>query len=184
MLIAICASLHHIIRPEKSADSFVRIVTAASQSSPFLLLAVAFIIDAENLDLVVRYGGSELPLLYRISAVWSSRSGPLLLWAAIMGIVTLSMSSKLRETPLEIRIMHGWTSLLLILSSMLDPFKASSSLIGGGLNPLLQTDLMVIHPPIVFAFYSLCIATASVALAGVMRGDEPLAIHILSLIHI
>jgi len=178
LLIAICASLHHIIRPEKSADSFVRIVTAASQSSPFLLLAVAFIIDAENLDLVVRYGGSELPLLYRISAVWSSRSGPLLLWAAIMGIVTLSMSSKLRETPLEIRIMHGWTSLLLVLASMLDPFKASSSLIGGGLNPLLQTDLMVIHPPIVFAFYSLCIATASVALAGVMRGDEPLAIHI------
>ena len=84
LLIAICASLHHILRPEKSVDSFIRIVTAASQISPFLLLAVAFIIDAENLDLVVRYGGSELPLLYRISAVWSSRSGPLLLWAGIM----------------------------------------------------------------------------------------------------
>ncbi len=177
LLIAICASLHHVLRPEKSADPFVRMVTAASQASPFILLAVAFIIDAENLDLVARYGGSELPLLYRISAVWSSRSGPLLLWAGIMGIVTLYMSSKLRDTPLEIRIMHGWTSLLLILAAMLEPFEPSSSPIGGGLNPLLQTDLMVIHPPIVFAFYSLCIATSSVALAGFMRNDEPIVIH-------
>ncbi len=177
LLIAICASLHHIVRPEKSADPFVRNVTVASQISPFLLLVVAFVIDAENLDLVVRYGGSDLPLLYRISAVWSSRSGPLLLWAGIMGIVTLCMSRRFRENPLEIRIMQGWTSLLLILAAMLEPFEASSSLIGGGLNPLLQTDLMVIHPPVVFAFYSLCVATSSVALAGFMRGDDAIEIH-------
>ena len=177
LLTAIFASLFHVLRPERSADPFVRAVTAASQASAFLLLAVAFIIDAEALDLVVRYGGSELPLIYRISAVWSSRSGPLLLWAGIMGAVTWCMSRKSPETSLEIRIMHGWTALLLSLAAMLSPFETSSSLIGGGLNPLLQTDLMVIHPPIVFAFYSFCIATSSVALAGVIRGDEATEIH-------
>ena len=41
----------------------------------------------------------------------------------------------------------------------LNPFAENPlGLRGSGLNELLQTDLMVIHPPLVFLAYSLCIA--------------------------
>ena len=30
---------------------------------------------------------------------------------------------------------------------------------------------MVIHPPLVFAYYSLCLAVASIALAGLIKAE-------------
>jgi cytochrome c biogenesis factor len=136
-----------------------------------------FVTDVKSLELVFRFGGEGLPLFYRISAVWSSRAGPLLLWAALMAVVTRAMSTRSKGTPLEVRIMHIWVGFLLLLSLMLGPFDETSSTSAAGLNPLLQTDLMVIHPPVVFAFYSLCIATSSVVIAGVIRRDPSAVIH-------
>ena len=58
--------------------------------------------------------------------------------------------------------MHGFTLLLLLISMTLDPFaKNQYGVPGPGLNELLQTDLMVIHPPLIFLAYSLCIALAA-----------------------
>ena len=148
----------------------------ASQISPFALLVGAFVVDASSLELVTRYGGSELPLLYRVSAVWGGRAGPLLLWAAILAVVTWFMAQREEQTSLELRIMHGWVAALVVLSWLLGPFAVSTGA-QGELHPLLQTDLMVIHPPVVFSYYALCLATASVALAGVLRRDSAEIIH-------
>ena len=154
----------------------VRNVTLASQVAPFALLVGAFVLDASSLDLVARFGGDGLPLFYRISAVWGGRAGPLLLWAAILAVVTWFMARDGGPAPLEVRIMHGWVLALIALAWLLEPFAAATGA-QGELNPLLQTDLMVIHPPIVFSYYSLCLATASVALAGVLRRDSADSIH-------
>ena len=159
------------------SSSISRDLALVSQVSPFLLLMFCFVTDVKSLELVFRFGGEGLPLFYRISAVWSSRAGPLLLWAALMAVVTRVMSARSKGTPLEVRIMHIWVGFLLLLSLMLGPFDETSSTSAAGLNPLLQTDLMVIHPPVVFAFYSLCIATSSVVIAGVIRRDPSTVIH-------
>ena len=159
------------------SSSISRDLALVSQVSPFLLLMFCFVTDVKSLELVFRFGGEGLPLFYRISAVWSSRAGPLLLWAALMAVVTRVMSTRSKGTPLEVRIMHIWVGFLLLLSLMLGPFDETSSTSAAGLNPLLQTDLMVIHPPVVFAFYSLCIATSSVVIAGVIRRDPSTVIH-------
>ena len=143
-----------------------------SQALPFIFLTYCFVTDARSLELVFRFGGEDLPLFYRISAVWSSRSGPLLLWAAMMAIVTWFMSKNKDVVSIEVAVMHAWTAFLLVLSAMLGPFDSTVSSTSSGLNPLLQTDLMVIHPPVVFAFYSLCIATASIAMAGIISKDS------------
>ncbi len=176
LALAFLTSAHQIARPEKAGDAVVRNVTMASQIAPFALLAGAFVLDASSLDLVARFGGDGLPLFYRISAVWGGRSGPLLLWAAILAVVTWFMAREGGPAALEVRIMHGWVLALLVLSWLLEPFAAATG--GQGeLHPLLQTDLMVIHPPVVFSYYALCLATASVALAGVLRRDSADAIH-------
>ena len=176
LALAFLTTAHQIARPEKAGDAVVRNVTLASQIAPFALLAGAFVLDASSLDLVARFGGDGLPLFYRISAVWGGRAGPLLLWAAILAVVTWFMAREGGPAALEVRIMHGWVLALLVLAWLLEPFAAATG--GQGeLHPLLQTDLMVIHPPVVFSYYALCLATASVALAGVLRRDSADAIH-------
>ena len=150
-------------------EPLARHTTLAAQVAPWIFLTTAFIFDFQALDLVSRYGGEELPLLYRISAVWGGRAGPLLLWAAIMGTVTWFMSGRSVSNSVEIRLMHGCTAAIIVISWILSPFADSTGW-RGTLNPFLQTDLMVIHPPVVFAYYSLCLAVASIALAGLIKG--------------
>ena len=67
----------------------------------------------------------------------------------------------------RLRFIHGFSLLLLLLAFNLDPFKPSSGNgLGQGLNELLQTDLMVIHPPLIFLAYSFCLHLAAVSLSS------------------
>ncbi len=176
MLLAVGTGLLWCFTRLPAGEPLARHVTLAAQVAPFLFLMLAFISDWEALDLVKRYGGSDLPLLYRVSAVWGGRAGPLLLWGALLGVVTWFMSGRSALNVLEVRLMHGATTAILVISWILSPFAASSGW-GGTLNPLLQTDLMVIHPPVVFAYYSLCLAVACVALAGLIEKRDARAVH-------
>jgi cytochrome c-type biogenesis protein CcmF len=146
MLLAALTSLLQIALPRRAGDPLARHTTVAAQVSPFLVLMMAFVVDASSLDLVARYGGADLPLFYRISAVWGGRAGPLLLWAALLGLVTWFMAGRSNPIPLEVRLLHGMTLIVLCISWILAPFAAATGAVGT-LNPLLQTDLMVIHPP-------------------------------------
>lgn len=177
LLLALLVSLHQVLRPEAGADPLARIATLATQVSPFVLLVMAFLIQATNLELVSEYVGEDLPLFYRISAVWGSRAGPLLMWAAMVSIITLAMDEDEERVSTSARIMHSWTAILLSISMIMGPFAPSDGAIRGELNPLLQTDLMVIHPPVVFLYYSLCLAVASVALSGYIRMEPPELTH-------
>lgn len=176
MLLAVVSSLIWCISRLPRGEPLARHTTLAAQVAPWVFLTTAFIFDFEALDLVSRYGGKELPLFYRISAVWGGRAGPLLLWAAIMGTVTWFMSGRNVSNSVEVRLMHGCTAAIIIISWILSPFAESTGW-RGTLNPLLQTDLMVIHPPVVFAYYSLCLAVASIALAGLIKGHEARRVH-------
>ncbi|MFL2966022.1 MAG: hypothetical protein DBX06_05960 [Candidatus Poseidoniales archaeon] len=176
MLLAVGSSLLWCFTKLPAGEPLARHVTMAAQIAPMIFLTTAFVFDLEALDLVSRYGGADLPLLYRVSAVWGGRAGPLLLWSALMGVVTWFMSGRNASNSSEVRLMHGMTAAILLVAWILSPFAASSGW-GGTLNPLLQTDLMVIHPPVVFAYYSLCLAVASVAVAGLIDGRDARSVH-------
>ena len=169
VFLALLVSLYLVIRPEASSQSFLRTAAMGAQSSPFLLLSLSFIFEATSLDLVSSYVGEGLPLFYRISAVWGSRSGPLLMWASMMSVIAWLMSRDRTTDAATIRVMHFWTLLLLLISAGLRPFSPAIPGSAGEISPLLQTDLMVIHPPVVFVYYSLCLATASIAVSGLIR---------------
>ena len=177
IFLALLVSAYLVFRPEASAEPLVRTTSMVAQSAPFLLLISAFLIEATTLDLVSRYVGEGLPLPYRISAVWGSRSGPLLMWASMMGTITWVMSRDDRVDTTTIRVMHSWTALLLLISAALRPFSPAYPGSVGEISPLLQTDLMVIHPPVVFVYYSLCLATASIALSGLIRSSSSEETH-------
>ena len=177
VFLALLVSVYLVIRPEDSSEPLVRTTSMAAQSAPFLLLAASFLIEAKTLDLVSRYVGDGLPLSYRISAVWGSRSGPLLMWASMMSVISWAMSRDPMIDRMTIRVMHSWTTILLLVSAALRPFSPAASGSAGEISPLLQTDLMVIHPPVVFVYYSLCLATASIAMAGLFTARPSKETH-------
>ena len=176
LIIAIISSINQIFRFQNAGNKLFRSIALFAQIFPFIFLVFAFISDFSSLKLVTEYGGADLPLLYRISAVWGGRAGPLLLFAALLSIVTWLMTEK-DTLDYDVRIMHGFTLGILVISWFLDPFADSAGVIPSELNPLLQTDLMVIHPPVVFFYYALCIATAAVAMGGVISGKSAKDIH-------
>ena len=175
IIIAAGISAYHIFN-NKIFSSRDNNLTFLFQSLPFLLLIYAFLFNIKSLSIVSEYGGSNLPVLYRISAVWGGRAGPLLLWVFLMSTVTWLISIFHKHDNLLLRILHSWILYLLFISWLLDPFSSYKG-IDGELNPLLQTNLMVIHPPIVFAYYSLCIAVASIAISGIIQKLPNETIH-------
>ena len=80
-------------------------------------------------------------------------------------------SNKSRE--LRLRLVHGFSLLLILISISLDPFrKTPEFFFGAGLNELLQTDLMVIHPPLIFLGYSFCIHLSAVSISKLFTNSD------------
>ena len=179
LVLAILACLIMMIWPKWRVEQPVlSVVLHLAVAAPFVALASRFIANDTTILHVALNGGEDLPLKYRFAATWAAREGPLLMWAAWMGLVAWwfgrPLASEKNQThQLRLRLMHGFTLLLLLISMNLDPFAENPlGLKGSGLNELLQTDLMVIHPPLVFLAYSLCIALAATSLAILQYGDD------------
>ena len=147
---------------------------ALLQIQPFLVLTFLFITNSTSYELVRLYGGGEMPVLYRISAVWAGREGPTLLWAGLLGACGLFFQIKGRGdcAILMRKILNGVILTLLTLALIMRPFRLAQSSWLGELNPLLQTDLMVLHPPLVYLFYSLCMIVMIQTLACIFSEDE------------
>ena len=179
LVLAALACIVMMIWPRWRVEQpIVSLVLHLAVAAPFVALASRFITNDTSILHVALNGGEDLPLKYRFAATWAAREGPLLMWAAWMGLVAWwfgrLLASEMQNTHnLRLRLMHGFTLLLLLISMTLDPFAGNPfGVKGDGLNELLQTDLMVIHPPLVFLAYSLCIALAATSLAILQYGDD------------
>ena len=155
---------------------------------PFSILLFLFLIDASSIEYVWNNGGSDLPFFYRISAIWAGREGPLLLWVAMLGaLILIDGDQHPTETDSQhqfrLRLLIGFSTLLLFIALMLNPFRATPSDVVSrpGLNALLQTDLMVIHPPLIFAFYTLCVGVGVHAISAMLFAGAPARDRILHL---
>ena len=51
-----------------------------------LLLEVAFARSDFSLSLVTRYSSTDTPLFYKLTAMWSSQEGSLLLWSFLLAV--------------------------------------------------------------------------------------------------
>ncbi|MDP6856282.1 MAG: cytochrome c biogenesis protein CcsA [Candidatus Thalassarchaeaceae archaeon] len=178
--IATLIALHHTVIHRTSHPHEFTIL--GLQALPFIILIFAFLIDYDALRTVQINGSHTLPIHYRISAVWAGRSGPLLLWIAMLVLVRLwwrhlSSENVEKKTIGTAGVLHCLIFFLFIVAFLLQPFSLDNSVARSELNVFLQTDLMVIHPPIVFAFYAFCLAVGSVALEGMLNGKNPSLIH-------
>ncbi len=126
-----------------------------------LVLVHAFVSQNFSVLYVAMTSNSQLPLFYKVTALWGGHEGSLYLWAWVLTLFTLVVAWHGRKHYPErlptILAVQGWLTvgffgLILFLSN---PFLRTFPvpLDGQDLNPLLQDPGMVIHPPMLYLGY-------------------------------
>lgn len=144
----------------------------------FACLTYAFITQDFSVAYVAQHSNSELPLHYRISAVWGAHEGSLLLWVLILSLWSLAITHFSRGLPMAFtaRVLGvlGLISIgfLLFIIFTSNPFERllPAALDGHDLNPLLQDIGLVIHPPMLYMGYVGLAVPFAFAIAALLEG--------------
>jgi cytochrome c-type biogenesis protein CcmF len=144
----------------------------------FCCLGYAFAAKDFSVLYVAATSNSQLPLHYRIAAIWGAHEGSLLLWVFILSIwmVAVSFFSTHLPEAMRARILGvmGLVSVgfLLFMLTVSNPFERliPAAFDGRDLNPLLQDPGMVIHPPMLYMGYVGFSVAFSFAIAALLGG--------------
>ncbi|MDQ3936159.1 MAG: cytochrome c biogenesis protein CcsA, partial [Actinomycetota bacterium] len=127
-----------------------------------VLLQAAYLRTDLTFELVARNSSTDTPVFYKLTAMWSSQEGSLLLWALLLSvyssIVLLATRRRLRDiVPYATAVLGAVTAFFLSLMVVFgeSPFKtlATAPADGAGLEPLLRHPAMAIHPPMLYSGY-------------------------------
>jgi cytochrome c-type biogenesis protein CcmF len=121
----------------------------------------ALLTDAFELRNVAEYSSSTLGAGYKLSALWGSQAGSLLLWAwifsAFASLAIYTNRNRNRQLmPVVVAVLMIVAMFFLgLLSFVTSPFETLAVVPaeGRGLNPLLQNFYMQIHPPLLYLGY-------------------------------
>lgn len=152
---------------------------AALVSLSFLILGYAFASNDFSVLYVVNNSGRDLPLFYKLAAIWGGHEGSLLLWILLLTLWSTAFvffSKKLpflfRARVLSILLILSFGFLLFILATS-NPFERvlPMPLNGRDLNPLLQDIGMIIHPPLLYMGYVGFAIAFAFALSALISGE-------------
>ncbi len=179
------------LRLKTKEDKFLRysrIVTTslfATISITLVYLYILFFTADLSIDYVWRYTSITHPLQYKFAGVLAGMAGSLLFW--IWAIITPWLYEEIKTIKRSVNEdIRDWTrialftvmTILMFILILHDIFKPTAANLltsypnGYGLNPLLQTELMVIHPPIVFLAYGFIAVPFAAALAYLITGHK------------
>ena len=131
-------------------------------------LIYGFVTDDFSMRYVVEVSSAAQPLFYKITALWGRMSGSLLFWLwilTVVGAVVVWQNRQRNEETHDTLADHALIPIVIVqlfftvlvtgliegiynpLARFLDGQVAAD---GQGMNPLLQTPLMAIHPPTLY----------------------------------
>ncbi|MFN7253318.1 MAG: heme lyase CcmF/NrfE family subunit [Anaerobacillus sp.] len=141
----------------KAATLIVFILASISM----LILFTALGTSQFQFEYVAAYTSSDLPILYKLAALWAGNAGSLLLWTFFLTMYTAMVvySRKMKNNPMApyvAAIMLANTIFFyLILGFVAKPFILLDQvpIEGRGLNPMLQDPGMLLHPVTLYLGY-------------------------------
>jgi cytochrome c-type biogenesis protein CcmF len=145
----------------------------------FGLLTAAFVQQDFSVLYVLSNSNSELPMIYRFSAVWGAHEGSMLLWVLVLALWTTAVALFSGQLPPQFRarvlsvlglVCFGFISFLIFTSN---PFarQLPPVLDGNDLNPLLQDPGLIIHPPMLYMGYVGMAVPFAYAVAALIGGQ-------------
>ena len=148
-------------------------------SLSFGSLFYLFAVNDFSVQYLVNNSNSTLPLQYRLSAVWGSHEGSLLLWIWLLALWAVGVAIFTRKMPEEavarVLSVMGLISIgfmvFIIFSS--NPFNRTFPDFpadGRELNPMLQDVGLIFHPPLLYMGYVGFSVAFAFAIASLMTG--------------
>ena len=149
----------------------------------FLSLEYAFYTNDFSVLYVASTSNSQLPIMYKLAALWGGHEGSMLLWVSILGLWTMAVTLFAKALPDSFRIrliaVMGMVSMgfLAFIIFTSNPFERllPAALDGRDLNPLLQDPGMVFHPPVLYMGYVGFSVAFAFAIAALLDGKLDIA---------
>jgi cytochrome c-type biogenesis protein CcmF len=141
-----------------------------------ILLISYFLSRDFSYKYVFENSDSTLPLIYTVSALWAGREGSLLIWALFISVFNTFVLSEKKDrltayTLIISSLFLVFLNILLLTTS--NPFlRIEPRPEGFGLNPLLRTLEMVLHPPVLFISYAGFVIPFSMAVSGLILKES------------
>lgn len=146
----------------------------------FVTLSLSFLTDDFSVLYVAQNSNSQLPVWYKVSALWGGHEGSLLLWVLILSGWCSAVALKIRSLPEDIgpvvlsvlgMVSLGFLSFLLFTSSPFARLLPDVPADGGDLNPLLQDFGLIVHPPVLYMGYVGFSVAFAFAVAALITGN-------------
>ncbi|HXU32448.1 MAG TPA: cytochrome c biogenesis protein CcsA, partial [Thermoanaerobaculia bacterium] len=147
---------------------------AAAIGLTALMLILVLLMRDFRVEYVFQYSGLDLPGHYQFASFWAGQKGSFLIWLFWGTMLGLFVQRTAGKSEASVMVIYLATLLGLIFILVREnPFVmlAQSPIDGQGLNPLLQDDWMVIHPPIMFIGYAATAIPFAFAMASLWRRD-------------
>ncbi len=173
-----------LIGAQQGKASWIAVARPAAQGQfAFVLIAFgcltySFVVNDFSVQYAAAHSNSQLPVQYRVAAVWGGHEGSLLLWALMLGGWTFAVSVLSKNLPDErvARVIGvlgmvsiGFLFFILLTSNPFDRL-IPAALDGRDLNPLLQDPGLIIHPPMLYMGYVGFSVAFAFAIAALISG--------------
>ena len=128
---------------------------------------------------VASNSNSLLPWYYRMTAVWGSHEGSMLLWVLMLSGWTAAVALLSNSLPLILQgrilgvlgfVNVGFYAFILLMSSPFERTLPFFPVDGRDLNPLLQDFGMIVHPPLLYMGYVGFAVSFAFAIAALLGG--------------
>jgi cytochrome c-type biogenesis protein CcmF len=138
---------------------------AVTMICAFAVLEVALLSNDWAFNTVADTSSVTTPLFYKAAAVWASQEGSLLLWSLLSALwsslALFLVKGRMREAAAyATAVLLAFDAFFIFLMlGYANPFVTThpAPVEGAGLDPLLRFPTMMIHPPMIYSGYTLCI---------------------------
>ncbi|HEX5557649.1 MAG TPA: heme lyase CcmF/NrfE family subunit [Gaiellales bacterium] len=153
------------LRRDRRVMRSVRNAFAAAFAAALVAIAAleyGLVTDDYSLQVVYQHTSRNLPLIYKMTSLWASQEGSLLLWLTVLsgaaGVVMFQNRHRNRELlPWVAAVMGGigvfFAGLAAFVSSPFAHLPGAVQANGAGLDPSLQNPYMAAHPPMLYLGY-------------------------------
>ena len=137
-----------------------------------VVLSLLLVARDFRVEYVYQYSGLDLPGYYQLAAFWAGQKGSFMIWlfwGTMLGLLVRPTTGRNEPAVMGIYTLTLLGLLLILVRENPFVMLRQTPLDGQGLNPLLQDNWMVIHPPIMFIGYAASAIPFAFAMAALWR---------------